>query len=202
MYSIEEASSILGVHPNTLRRWERIGKISPYKTEGGHRRYSPNELLRINPTAKLANTRITIGYCRVSSSDQKEDLKRQIEYVSTYCISKGYSFQVIDDVGSGLNYNKKGLRKLINQIQSNEVERIVINYKDRLIRFGFEIIEQLCEFHDVKIEIINHTKDRTYEQEMVEDILSVVTVFSARLYGSRSHKQKRIVKTTKEVLEE
>ena len=79
-------------------------------------------------------------------------------------------------------------------IQSNQVERVVVNYKDRLIRFGFEILEQICEFHDVEIEIINHTEDKSYEQELVEDMLSIITVFSSRLYGSRSKKTKKLEK--------
>ncbi len=99
-------------------------------------------------------------------------------------------------MGSGLNYKKKGFQELVSRICSNEIERIVINYKDRLIRFGYEIIEQLCDIYNVKIEIINHTEDKTYEQELVEDVLSIITEFSAKLYGSRSHKSSRIQKET------
>lgn len=127
-------------------------------------------------------------------------MKRQVETVSNYCAAKGYSFKIIEDLGSGLNYNKKGLKELIHQIQSGKVERIVVNYRDRLIRFGYEIIEQICEFHKVKIEVINFTEDKTYEQELVEDILSIITVFSSSLYGSRSHKQKKILTLVKEML--
>lgn len=202
LYSIEEAADILGVHTNTLRRWEKEGKIQAFRTEGGHRRFTPDALLKIKPDSKLTKERITVGYCRVSSSDQKEDLARQVEYVSTYCVANGYRFKIVSDVGSGLNYNKKGLKELIDAIQNHEVERIVVHYKDRLIRFGFELLEQMCAFHDVKIDIINQTEDKTYEQEMVEDVLSVITVFSARLYGSRSHKQKALTKKVKEVLDE
>lgn len=202
LYSIDEAASMLAVHPNTLRRWEKEGKITPYRTEGGHRRFTAAELAKIKPDIKLPNTRITVGYCRVSSSDQKEDLKRQVGYVSSFCIAKGYSFKIIEDIGSGLNYNKKGLKELIRMIQNNEVDRIVINYKDRLIRFGFELLEQMCQHHEVEIEVINHTEDKTYEEEMVEDILSVITVFSARLYGSRSQKQKKLISKVQEVLDE
>ena len=146
--------------------------------------------------------KITIAYCRVSSSDQKEDLQRQIENVSNYCIAKGYQFRVISDLGSGLNYQKKGLKELIELICSNSIERIVVNYKDRLIRFGFELIEQLCSIYHVKIEVINLTEDKTYEEELVEDVLSVITVFSAKLYGSRSHKTKKIIDANKQLLRE
>jgi putative resolvase len=191
MFSIKEAADSLGVSVSTLRRWEKEGKITSTKTSGGHRRYMIEDLSS-SKRSKSKLTRITIGYCRVSSSDQKEDLKRQVDNVSQYCVAKGYSFKIIEDLGSGLNYNKKGLKELITLIQTNQVERIVINYKDRLLRFGIEMLEQVCQFHDVEIEIINHSEDKTYEQELVEDILSIITVFSSRLYGSRSKKSKKV----------
>ena len=201
MLSIKEASEFLGVSIDTLRRWERTGKITSLRTEGGHRRYEKKELIKFKKDDSLEH-RITIAYCRVSSSDQKEDLQRQIENVSQYCIANGYQFQVISDLGSGLNYNKKGLRELIEWICSNQIERIVVNYKDRLIRFGFELIEQLCSIYNVRIEVINLTEDKTYEEELVEDVLSVITVFSAKLYGSRSHKSKKIIAINQALLRE
>ena len=109
---------------------------------------------------------------------------------------------MISDLGSGLNYNKKGLRELIEWICSNRIERIVVNYKDRLIRFGFELIEHLCSIYNVTIEVINLTEDKTYEEELVEDVLSVITVFSAKLYGSRSHKSKKMIATNQALLRE
>ena len=201
MLSIKEASEFLGVSIDTLRRWERTGKITSLRTKGGHRRYEKKELIKFKKDDSLEH-RITIAYCRVSSSDQKEDLQRQIENVSQYCIANGYQFQVISDLGSGLNYNKKGLRELIELICSNQIERIVVNDKDRLIRFGFELIEQLCSIYNVRIEVINLTEDKTYEEELVEDVLSVITVFSAKLYGSRSHKSKKIIAINQALLRE
>ena len=203
MLSIKEASEFLGVSMDTLRRWERAGKIQSIRTKGGHRRYEKKELIKLKMYASsCCEDKITIAYCRVSSSDQKEDLQRQIENVSNYCIAKGYQFRVISDLGSGLNYQKKGLKELIELICSNSIERIVVNYKDRLIRFGFELIEQLCSIYHVKIEVINLTEDKTYEEELVEDVLSVITVFSAKLYGSRSHKTKKIIDANKQLLRE
>lgn len=199
MYRIQEAAELLGVHQGTVRRWESEGKIKSIKTTGGHRRYTLEELNKIKKVEPL-DKKVTIGYCRVSSHDQKEDLKRQIDHVSSYCIARGYSFKIIEDLGSGLNYNKKGLKEVISLIQNNKVERIVVNYKDRLIRFGFEILEQICDFHEVEIEVINQTENRTYEQELVEDILSIITVFSSRLYGSKSHKQKKLKDAVEEVI--
>lgn len=190
LMSIREASEFLGVSIPTLRRWENEKRLIPEKTMGGHRRYDKDKLIRF--LNKKEGSRITIAYARVSSSDQKEDLERQKKAISDYCCARGYQFKLISDLGSGINYNTKGISELIELICSNEVERIVINYKDRLIRFGYELIEQFCLHHDVTIEIINQTEDKTYEQELVEDMLSIVTVFSSRLYGSRSHKIKKI----------
>ena len=201
MLSIKEASEFLGVSMDTLRRWERTGKITSFRTEGGHRRYEKKDLIKFKKDDSV-EPRITIAYCRVSSSDQKEDLQRQIQNVSQYCIANGYQFQVISDLGSGLNYNKKGLRELMELICSNQIERIVVNYKDRLIRFGFELIEQLCSIYHVRIEVINLTEDKTYEEELVEDVLSVITVFTAKLYGARSHKSKKIIATNQALLRE
>lgn len=119
--------------------------------------------------------------------------------MSNYCIANGYQFKVIKDIGSGINYKKKGFQELINMICNHEVERIVINYRDRLVRFGYEMIEQLCDNFDVEIEIINQTNDISYEEELTEDVLSIIAVFSARLYGSRSHQNKKIIETNEKL---
>ena len=108
-------------------------------------------------------------------------------------IAKGYSFDTITDVGSGINYNKKGLIQLINMITDYEVDRIVILYKDRLIRFGYELIENLCSKYGTEIEVIDQT-EKTEEQELVEDLIQIVTVFSCRLQGKRANKAKKLIK--------
>lgn len=108
-------------------------------------------------------------------------------------IAKGYSFDVITDIGSGINYNKKGLNQLIDMITNSEVEKIVILYKDRLLRFGFEIIENLCNKYGTTIEIIDNT-EKTEEKELVEDLIQIVTVFSCRLQGKRANKAKKMIK--------
>jgi putative resolvase len=108
-------------------------------------------------------------------------------------IAKGYFFDVVTDIGSGINYNKKGLNQLIDMITNSEVEKIVILYKDRLLRFGFEIIENLCNKYGTTIEIIDNT-ERTEEQELVEDLIQIVTVFSCRLQGKRANKAKKMIK--------
>jgi predicted site-specific integrase-resolvase len=192
-YSIGKFSEAIGKTPKTLRLWDKENKLKPaHVTAGGTRYYSQEQLDVFCGIKKLTNKKI-IGYGRVSSYKQKDDLDRQIENVKTYMIAKGYSFEVITDIGSGINYNKKGLNKLIDMITNYEVEKIVILYKDRLLRFGFELIENLCNKYGVIIEIIDNSP-KTEEQELVEDLVQIITVFSCKLQGKRANKAKRIIK--------
>lgn len=201
--NIKDASEYLHVAQGTLRRWEREGLIKPSRTEGGHRRYSEEDLLLLLSKKGMISSsdKYTIGYCRVSANAQKDDLQRQIDTVSNYCAAKGYQFKMISDIGSGLNYKKTGLNKLIELICTNQIDRIVINYKDRLVRNGFELIEKVCKMHNVSIEIINLTEDNN-KNELVDDVLSIITVYSAKLYGSKSHKNKEINETNKKLFKE
>lgn len=202
LMSIKEASEYLHVAQGTLRRWEQEGLLTPTRTTGGHRRYSEEDLLSILSKKNMISNynRYTIGYCRVSTSAQKDDLQRQVECVSNYCVAKGYQFKIITDIGSGLNYKKTGLNKLIELICTGQINRIVLNYKDRLVRNGFELIEKVCRMHNVEIEIINLSEDNN-QNELVEDVLAIITVYSAKLYGSRSHKNKVINETNKKLFE-
>ena len=138
-YSIHEFSKIIGVSAQTLRNWDANGKLHPHHTTvSGYRYYSDEQLSQvINVKPK---NRITIGYCRVSSHKQKDDLERQIDNVKTYLLAKGQPFEIISDIGSGIDYKKKGLQELIRRISQNQVEKVVVLYKDRLLRFGFVII--------------------------------------------------------------
>jgi len=189
-------ASVLGVTPKTVRLWEKEGKISSIKTEGGHRRFYPSEVLK---NKKQSN--ITIGYARVSTSEQKDDLDRQKKILELYCAEKGWECEIISDIGSGINYNKKGLERLIKLICLGEIERLVVSHKDRLLRFGSEIIFSICEQHNVEIVIINKSINSTFEEELTNDVLEIITVFSAKLYGSRSHKNKKIIDKINEVKE-
>lgn len=194
MITINEAAKTLGVTPKTLRLWEKEGKIKSYKTDGGHRRYNLQELLGGKKEKSL-----TVAYARVSSHDQKTDLERQCQVLELYCAAKGYDFEIISDLGSGMNYQKKGLIRLIKLICSNQIDRLVITHKDRLLRFGSELIFSLCEHFGVEVNIINRTEDSSVEEDLAKDVLEIITVFSARLYGSRSHKNKSILEQLKKV---
>jgi predicted site-specific integrase-resolvase len=118
--------------------------------------------------------------------------------LESYCASHGWNFEVISDLGSGLNYHKRGLVRLIKLICSYQVERLVLSHKDRLLRFGSELIFSLCEIFGTEVVIINRTFDSTFEEDLVNEVLEIITVFSARLYGSRSHKNQKIVEELKQ----
>lgn len=195
MYSIGQFAKKIGVTQQTLRNWHKKGILTPAVIRSsGYRYYSEKQLrdyLGVNP--KHQTEKITIGYCRVSSNKQKDDLERQIENMQRYLVAQGKPFEIISDVGSGINYTKKGLQQIIKRITQREVDRVVVFYKDRLIRFGFELIEYIASLYDCQIEIIDHT-EKTEEQELVEDRVQIVTVFSCKLQGKRANKAKKLVK--------
>ena len=190
--SIGQAAKELGVTRETLRRWEMIGKIVAERTPRGHRRYDLAKLRGIMPK-NHSNEKRTLAYARVSSHDQKEDLLRQAKVLESYCAAHGWTYELIQDLGSGLNYEKKGLKKLILEICSGMVARLVVTHKDRLLRFGSELIFSLCEQFGTEVVIINSTQDSTFEDDLVQDVLEIITVFSARLYGARSRKNKKLI---------
>ena len=194
-YSIGEFSKLIGKNSQTLREWDKKDILKPHHVAPTGYRYYSQEQLNHFLGIKGIETKIkkVIGYCRVSSHKQKDDLERQIENVKAYMIAKGYSFDVITDIGSGINYNKKGLNQLIDMITNSEVEKIVILYKDRLLSFGFEMIENLCNKYGTTIEIIDNT-EKTEEQELARDLIQIVTVFSCRLQGKRANKAKKMIK--------
>ena len=194
-YSIGEFANKIGKTVQTLRNWDKNGTLKPsHVTVGGTRYYSQEQLNHfLGLKSKTKKDKKIIGYCRVSSNKQKDDLEQQIEHVKTYMYAKGYQFEIITDIGSGMDYNKKGLNQIIDMITNSEVDKIVVLYKDRLIRFGYELIENLCEKYGTTIEIIDNT-EKTEEQELVEDFIQIVPVFSCRLQGKRANKAKKMIK--------
>ena len=192
-YSIREFSKILGVSAQTLRNWDKKGTLKPHHTSpNGYRYYSHEQLNKVlNVTPNLG--RLTVGYCRVSSNKQKDDLERQVESMRMYLISKGKPFEIITDIGSGINYKKKGLRELIKLITQNKVDKVVVIYKDRLLRFGFELIEYIASLYNCEIEIVDNT-EKSEQQELVEDLVQIITVFSCELQGKRANKTIKLVK--------
>lgn len=186
---------MLGVSHSTLRRWDESGKLVAERTPGGRRRYLISDVATFNPLGleRAALSRPTVAYARVSSHDQKADLERQVQVLEMYCASQGWQYEVIRDLGSGMNYRKKGLVDLIDRIVEGQVGRLVLTHKDRLLRFGAELIFSICEAKAVEVVIINQGDDRSFEEELASDVSEIVTVFSARMYGARSHKNKRLI---------
>lgn len=200
---IHEAAEALGVSAQTLRRWEREGRLLPdERTAGGRRRY---DLARLKPEkfrSQAEAVRKTVAYARVSSHDQKDDLERQKQVLELYCARQGWTFEVIADLGSGMNYHKKGLKKLLEAIIEGQVGRLVITHKDRLLRFGAELVFAICEAENVEVVILNQGEDTTFEEDLAKDVLEIITVFSARLYGSRSRRNQKLLDGVKKAVEE
>ena len=191
MVKIGVAADLLGTTPRTLRQWEETGELLPArKTRGGTRYYLMSDLLgAANESAP------TIGYARVSGQRQKDDLTRQVEMLETYGAAKGWRMEVISDLGSGMNYHKPGLQDLIERILRRQIRRLVITHKDRLLRFGAELVFTLCELQGIEIVIIHQGEQPSFEEELAQDVLEIITVFSARLYGSRSKKHRELLET-------
>lgn len=190
LLSIGKFAKTVGVTTTTLRRMHQSGELIPAHISNGGTRYYSTEQLKLFQSSNTE--RIVIGYCRVSTPSQKDDLEIQVQNVKSYMYAKGYKFDIIKDIGSGINYKKKGLKELINRIENNEVSKVVILYKDRLIRFGFELIEYLCEINNVDIEVIDNS-ECSKEKELTDDLIQIITVFANRLYGQHSKKTKRLI---------
>ena len=185
-YSIAQFAELSGISKSTLRRYDKEGKLKPaYTSSGGHRRYTESQLFEL--IGKKNNTnKINVGYVRVSSKKQIDDLERQYTLMESYLISKGKPFEIIKSVGSGINYNNSSLNDLVDMVISGRVNKVFIMYKDRLVQFGFELLQSIFKRYGVEIEIINH-QNNTIEEELVTDLIQIVTVFSSKLNGRRKY---------------
>ncbi|ADL19138.1 First ORF in transposon ISC1913 [Acidilobus saccharovorans 345-15] len=196
----KEACQLLGISYSTLLRWIREGKIRAATTEGGRYRIPYSEVKRYLEGRE--GTRAVI-YARVSSADQREDLERQINYLTNYATAKGYRVvEVLKDVASGLNTQRKGLLKLFKLVEGRGVDVVLITYKDRLTRFGFEYIEEFFSAMGVRVEAVFGEEPKDAAQELVEDLISVITSFAGKIYGVRSHKKTALVQGVKKLLGE
>ena len=159
-YSIHEFSKLISRTPQTLRNWDKSSKLKPNHTgSNGYRYYSHDQLKEVlNIKDDSIKEKIIIGYCRVYSNKQKDDLLRQVENMKKYLDSLNKPYEIITDIGSGINYNKKGLRELLRKINNKEVDKIIVLYKDRLLRFGYELIEYMANLNGCEIEILDSTE--------------------------------------------
>ncbi|MCE4618400.1 MAG: IS607 family transposase [Desulfurococcales archaeon] len=198
-----EFCELIGISYRTFKRWVSEGRIRVVRTPTGRIRVPYSEVERILSGKPEAGEVRAVIYARVSSSDQKSDLERQIHHLTQYCSAKGYKVvDVLSDIASGLKTNRRGLLKLFNYVVKRHVDVVVITYKDRLTRFGFEYLEYFFSQYSVRIEVVYGEEAKDAYQELVEDLLAVVTSFAGKLYGMRSHKKKRLVQGFKSLLEE
>ena len=202
--SIGDAAKELGISTKTLRRWTDTGKIKFERSPTGQRRFFLSDILRITPRDfNQLDDRITINYARVSSHDQKAELVRQAQVLEAFSATNGWQFETIQNLGSGLNYNNRGLQKLLKRIMQGDVGRLVLTHKDRLLRLGAELVFAMCAEFETEVVIINKSNEEvTLEQELVPDMIELITVFSARLYGSRSQKNQKLIEGMAQVVKE
>ncbi|WP_442867088.1 IS607 family transposase [Anabaena sp. CS-542/02] len=176
----KEAAKILGVHVSSLRRWENEGKLKAIRTPGGQRRFILEEVEKIGG---IPRTIKTICYGRVSTHSQQDDLQRQLEHLRT----RYPEAEIISEVGSGLNFKRKKFLAILERIIDGDIQRIVVAHPDRLVRFGFELVRWLCTKFECELVVLND-RQLSPEQELVQDILSIIHSFSSRLYGLRKYK--------------
>ena len=199
LMSIGKFAKELGVTPEHVRTMHRTGEVIPARiSEKGTRYYSEEQLRDLKNSRTPQIEEKVVAYCRVSTKSQKDELEKQVENVKSYMYAKGYSFEVITDIGSGINYKNKGLHELISLINSNQITKVVILHKDRLVGFGFELIQLLCDLHNVEIEIIDKS-EQSNEEELTDDLIEIITVFANRLYGSRSKKTRTLIERVSDV---
>jgi len=202
LLTLMDTSKMLDVHADTVRRWGDEGTLPMVRTPGKHRRF-PLSGVQAFLGHKQPETKIdkpVAIYCRVSSHDQKQkgDLDRQIGRMSVHCANKGYTVvDILDDIGSGLLESRPKLQKLFQLVNSGKINRVVVEHKDRLTRLGFGLLESYFASHGVVIECVNEVFNKTYEDELVGDILALMVSFSARIYGRRSAKNRHQKEVTR-----
>jgi putative resolvase len=194
---MKEAYERLRVHPNTLRRWIHEGKVKAVRTPGGKFRIPEEEVLRLE--GEIRETKI-LGYARVSSSTQKDDLERQKQLISNYARGKGYGeIEILSDIGSGLNERRRNFLKLLELVTQKRVSAVIVVSPDRLTMFGFETLKRLCSKFGTSILAINE-EEKTLNEELVEDLIAIISHFAGRLYGMRSNKYNEVVKGARKLL--
>lgn len=186
-----QASKILGVTTQTLRNWNSVGKITTVRSVGNHRRVPKSEVQRLLHEEEIER-KTTLVYARCSTQKQKENLDRQVGRLLEHCLNNKFeNVELFKEIGSGLNDNRKELNKILKRIKDNDVKRLVIEYKDRLTRYGFSLVENYCNAFGVQIACVEEKVDVPFEQELANDIVALVASYSARMYGRRGGRKKK-----------
>ena len=201
IYKVGEFSEKVGVSINTLQRWDRTNVLKSRRTPTNQRYYTDEDLNKVlNLESETESKRKNVGYCRVSTQGQKQNLENQKEFVSVYSLSHGIILdEIYTDIDSGLNYKRENWNRLLKQVEANEIDKIYVTYKDRFVRFGYEWFEEFCASHGTEIIILNQ-EQTSPEEELTEDLLSILHLFSERSYGLRKYKTE-INKELKEINE-
>jgi excisionase family DNA binding protein len=204
LVSISQAADMLGVSQKIMRIWDDAGKVEAVRTAGGHRRYRRSEIEKlqgIKPEEAVKVEEKICLYVRVSSHEQKAkgDLDRQKTRITEYAVKKGYKIShILEDVGSGMSSNRARLKRLFDLVTDHEITKVVVEHKDRLTRFNFGVYEVFFLSHGVTVEWVEDNKSKTYEQELVDDMISLMSSFSSKIYGRRSAENRRKRKLEKE----
>lgn len=195
LFTQKQALEYLNISRMTLLRWEEKKLIEPIRLKSGHRRYPKeqlDQLLGIEDYKNESNNKTCVIYSRVSTKKQQlsGNLERQTNRLVQYAKDNEYQvLEVYEEVASGINENRRQLIRLMKKVSDEDVDIVLAEYKDRIARFGYEYIKRFCKSHKATIELIEHTKEKTLNEEMVEDMISIITSFSARLYGQRGAKK-------------
>jgi putative resolvase len=188
--TLSAASKLLGVTVRSLRKWSDEGKLKTIRTEGGHRRVAVSEIHRLQGTQQKERT-ITLAYARCSTHKQEENLERQVGRVLEYCTKQGWQTELFKEIGSGLNDNRAQFKRLLTRVADDAVARVVVEFKDRLARFGFETFVIYCRNLGVDVVVLEDAAPKEFEQEFADDIISLVASYSGRMYGRRGGRKKK-----------
>ena len=189
---------MLGVTVRTIQRWDKAGKIRCVRTIGGKRRVPESEIKRI---LGICEERKIVGYARVSSYRQRDDLERQIKLIKRYARERGWEIEILKDIGSGLRENRKNFQKLLKMVMDREVSKVIIAYSDRLTRFGFKTLEEFFKSYGTEIIVVNK-EEKTPQEELVEDLITIISHFAGKLYGRRSHKYRKVIEGAKKLIQD
>ena len=190
IYTVGQLARVIGYSVSTLRRWDRDGTYPARRTNGNRRYYTDEDIQQILRISLSVKPKRVVLYCRVSSPSQKDDLQSQVVALENFAIGRGILFETVQEVGGGMNFSRKKFMAIITGIINGEIGTLVVAHKDRLARFGFELVENLCKQYGCELIVMNQ-ESLSPQQEMVEDLMSIIHTFSCRLYGLRKYKSKK-----------
>lgn len=190
IYRVKEFAERIGKSPDTLRRWDKEGKLVAKRSVGGHRYYEESDFRKALGIEIPETDKKTMVYCRVSSRGQLTDLRSQVESMRSFCLGGGIAVdEWLEEIGGGMNFKRNVFLNLFDRIERGEIAKLIIAHKDRLVRFGFDFFEIFAQKHGCEIVVVNQ-EQLSPQQEMVEDLMAIVHCFSSRLYGLRHYKKK------------